>query len=202
MTSINLFYIRKVKNMARKVENQDLSKYTERVVEQKPKEVEKEQATLFPSLEGEFEEEFEVPYEFERYTLRDLNHGDTFEGKPYMSEVHQFSFDQDGVEVTKNRFKLFLVDEDSEEYLDINVNLKTEGDVQKNIHKRSVLYDFIASIQDLNGSQFSSLYNRIKIVNLSEFREYINSMDVMTIKALERTGRISYMSFCVVELKK
>lgn len=163
--------------------------------------------TFFPSLECSYEENiFEnLPANAERMVLSELSPDDEFMGKPLLSEIQTVTFDDDGEEVTKYRCQLIILDDDEEEpeYLIINLNLKANDDIQTNIRKGSVLYDFIASIRELEQPGIMSHYNKINRVNLKEFRDFINDVGVASVKVLGRTlgNGAMYNSFKFTELK-
>ena len=162
----------------------------------------KEEDTIFSSLDMGYEEEDDIPYEYERIRLTELDDQETYTGRPVMTEVQSFTIDDDGEEVTKYRCKLFLIDDEEEEMLEININLKTGNDTQTNIRKGAVLYDFITSIKELESPGFASLFNRINKVDLKEFRDFINDCSEATIKCLERQGgSFTYNSFIFTNIK-
>ena len=161
-----------------------------------------EEDTIFSSLDMGYEEEDDIPYEYERIRLTELDDQETYTGRPVITEVQSFTIDDDGEEVTKYRCKLFLIDDDEEEMLEININLKANGDVQTNIRKGAVLYDFITSIKELESPGFASLFNRINKVDLKEFRDFLNDCSEATIKCLERQGgSFTYNSFIFTNIK-
>lgn len=161
-----------------------------------------EEDTIFSSLDMGYEEEDDIPYEYERIRLTELDDQETYTGRPVMTEVQSFTIDDDGEEVTKYRCKLFLIDDEEEEMLEININLKANNDVQTNIRKGAVLYDFITSIKELESPGFASLFNRINKVDLKEFRDFLNDCSEATIKCLERQGgSFTYNSFIFTKIK-
>lgn len=161
-----------------------------------------EEDTIFSSLDMGYEEEDDIPYEYERIRLTELDDQETYTGRPVITEVQSFTIDDDGEEVTKYRCKLFLIDDEEEEMLEININLKANGDVQTNIRKGAVLYDFITSIKELESPGFASLFNRINKVDLKEFRDFLNDCSEATIKCLERQGgSFTYNSFIFTNIK-
>ena len=178
-----------------------MARQTQKVTEFVREQVEEEE-TIFSSLDMGYEEEDNLPYEYERIRLTDLEDQETYTGRPVMTEVQSFTIDDDGEEVTKYRCKLYLIDDEEEEMLEININLKKYGDVQTNIRKGAVLYDFITSIKDLESPGFASLFNRINKVDLKEFRDFINGCSEATLKCLERQGgNFVYNYFILTKIK-
>ena len=167
---------------------------------------EKEQNTIFTSLELDNDESFDaIPSDYDMLPLSDLSDEDEYKGRPVMTPVTSFTIDQDGDETTKYQCQLFLVDDDAEEYLRININLKKEGDIQENIRRGSVLYDFIGSIRELEAPGIMAQYNTIRKVDLSQFRDFINNQTKASVKVITRefNGGLSfYNSFKFTEVLK
>ena len=157
--------------------------------------------TGLPSVEADFVEETGMDYDWYSYTrinLNELDDGDEYEGRPLLLPVEVVQFDEE--EDPRYRSRLLLIDDEGEEYLQINLNLKQKGDVQTNVHNASSLYALIGGIQNLSNPQWTTMFNRIKKVDLSEWETYINSKESMTVKIVTKTGSFSYNSFRITKL--
>ena len=158
--------------------------------------------TGLPSVEADFVEETGMDYDWYSYTrinLNELDDGDEYEGRPLLLPVEVVQFDEE--EDPRYRARLLLIDDEGEEYLQINLNLKQKGDVQTNVHNASSLYALIGGIQNLNNPQWTTLFNRIKKVDLSEWETYINSKESMTVEIKEKSGsNFTYNSFRITDL--
>ena len=180
-----------------------LEQYTERVVEQPPKE--EKPKTYFPSLEGEMVEENDFNdewYEYLKVTLSNLEDGEKWTGFPVLSEVQTVQWEDNPK--PQHRVTFTLVDEEMEERLEIPITLKADGDIQRNVHQKSKLYAFLSSIKDLEEPGWSSNHNRIGKVDLDEYRSFLDTAKSCTIKAVEVPARKdfpSYMSFRVIKIK-
>ena len=108
--------------------------------------------SIFTSTQLDYEEIVEIPEGYEKAELKDFEDGTLITGRPQMSSVTSYTFDYDGEEKTVNRFKLFIFKDDEQLYVEINVNLKNDGDLHKNIRKGSVLFDFLTSILELENA--------------------------------------------------
>ena len=177
----------------KKTKSEEFLDYIEKV-EDEPK---------LPSVEAEFVEETNAEqdewYSYTRYHLKEFEDGDVYEGKPLLLPVETVVFDEE--EGPKYRSRLLLIDEAFEEYLEININLKENGDVQTNVHNASSLYALIGGIQNLSNPQWTTLYNRIKKVDLSEWETYLNSKESMTVEIVEKSGsNFTYNSFRITQL--
>ena len=157
--------------------------------------------TIFTGTELDFEEIVEIPEGYEKAELRDFEDGTLITGRPEMSSVTSYTFDDDGVEKTVNRFKLFIFKDDEKIYVEINVNLKNDGDLHKNIRKGSVLFDFITSILELENTGSVGRSNILRNVNLAEYREFVNNLGEMTIQVKEKSGSYIYYSFIVRDVQ-
>ena len=155
-----------------------------------------------PSVEADFVEETGADYDWYSYTrinLNELDDGDEYEGRPLLLPVEVVQFDEE--EDPRYRSRLLLIDDEAEEYLQININLKQKGDVQTNVHNASSLYALIGGIQNLSNPQWTQLYNRIKRVDLSEWETYINNKESMNVVIVEKQGsNFSYNSFRITSL--
>ena len=159
--------------------------------------------TGLPSVEADFVEETNGNdgewYSYTRHHLKEFEDGDEYEGKPLLLPVESVVFDEE--EGPRYRSRLLLIDEEFEEYLEININLKENGDVQTNVHNASSLYALIGGIQNLSNPQWTQMFNRIKKVDLSEWEEYINNKESMTVEIVEKEGsKFTYNSFRITQL--
>ena len=157
--------------------------------------------TIFTGTELDFEEIVEIPEGYEKAELRDFEDGTLITGRPEMSSVTSYTFDDDGEEKTVNRFKLFIFKDDEKIYVEINVNLKNDGDLHKNIRKGSVLFDFITSILELENAGSVGKSNILRNVDLKQYREFVNNLEEMTIQVKEKTGSYTYYSFIVRDVQ-
>jgi len=181
--------------MARKSKSEEFMDYIETVSEE-PKD------TGLPSVEADFVEEtgnYGEWYSYTRINLNELDDGDEYLGKPLLLPVETVQFDEE--EEPRYRARLLLIDDEAEEYLQINLNLKQKGSVQTNVHNASSLYALIGGIQNLSNPQWTQMFNRIKKVNLEEWEDYINSKENMNVVIVEKQGsNFSYNSFRITEL--
>jgi len=59
----------------------------------------------------------------------------------------------------------------------------------------------IGGIQNLNNPQWTSMFNRIKKVNLEQWRDYLDTKSNMNVKIVEKTGsNFTYNSFRITSL--
>ena len=158
--------------------------------------------TGLPSVEADFVEESSMNgewYAYQRVRLNEYEDGDEYEGKPILLPVESVKFDEE--EEPRYRARLLLIDDEEEEYLEIKLNVKQKGDIQTNVHNASSLYALIGGIQNLSNPQWTSMFNRIKKVDLSEWETYINSKESMTVEIVEKSGsNFTYNSFRVTNL--
>lgn len=160
------------------------------------------------NVEMDFEEIIEVPDDFLQVRLSDLGDKEMFTGKPQVSgittrEFETDQFDDDGNPVMRkvHQIRMVLVNNEEEQYLDININLKAPTYDLKVIRKGSVLFDFIQSILEIENKGSTTGKNVFRNVNLKQFTDFINnSVRVMTVKNIERHGRYNFNSFYVVKI--
>lgn len=157
--------------------------------------------SIFASTELDYEEIVDIPDGYEKAELKDFEDGALITGRPEMSSVTSFTFDDDGEEKTVNRFKLFIFKDDEKIYVEINVNLKNGGDLHKDIRKGSVLFDFLTSILELENAGTVGKSNIIRNANLAEYREFVNRLEEMTIEVKEKAGTYVYYSFVVRDVQ-
>ncbi|WP_405267564.1 hypothetical protein [Methanobrevibacter sp.] len=157
--------------------------------------------SIFTSTQLDYEEIVEIPEGYEKAELKDFEDGSLITGRPQMSSVTSYTFDYDGEEKTVNRFKLFIFKDDEQLYVEINVNLKNDGDLHKNIRKGSVLFDFLTSILELENAGSVGKSNVVRNVDLAEYREFVNRLSEMTIQVKEKSGTYVYYSFIVRDVQ-
>ena len=157
--------------------------------------------SIFTSTQLDYEEIVEIPEGYEKAELKDFEDGTLITGRPQMSSVTSYTFDYDGEEKTVNRFKLFIFKDDEKLYVEINVNLKNDGDLHKNIRKGSVLFDFLTSILELENAGSVGKSNVVRNVDLAEYREFVNRLSEMTIEVKEKSGTYVYYSFIVRDVQ-
>ena len=157
--------------------------------------------SIFTGTELDYEEIVEIPEGYEKAELKDFEDGTLITGRPEMASVSSFTFDDDGEEKTVNRFKLYIFQDADQLYVEINVNLKNDGDIHKNIRKGSVLFDFFTSILELENAGSVGKSNILRNVDLSEYREFVNRLSEMTIEVKERTGNYVFYSLIVRDVQ-
>ena len=157
--------------------------------------------TIFTGTELDYEEIVEIPDGYEKAELKDFEDGTLITGRPEMASVTSFTFDDDGEEKTVNRFKLYIFQDADQLYVEINVNLKNDGDIHKNVRKGSVLFDFLTSILELENAGSVGKSNILRNVDLSEYREFVNRLTEMTIQVKERSGTYTFYSFIVRDVQ-
>lgn len=157
--------------------------------------------TIFTGTELDYEEIVEIPEGYEKAELKDFEDGTLITGRPEMASVTSFTFDDDGEEKTVNRFKLYIFQDADQLYVEINVNLKNDGDIHKNVRKGSVLFDFLTSILELENAGSVGKSNILRNVDLSEYREFVNRLSGMTIQVKERSGTYTFHSFIVRDVQ-
>lgn len=156
------------------------------------------------NVEMDFEQIIEVPDDCVQIRLSELGDGDTFTGKPQMSNVitatYDDGFDNDGNVKTKevHKIRLVITNEKQGEYLDININLKSPDLEISSIRKGSVLFDFIQSILELENMGCTAGKNIFRNVNLKQFIDFINNLEILGIKAVARKGTFNFNSFYVI----
>ena len=178
----------------KKTKSEEFLEYIEKVTD--------EPTMDLPSVEADFVEETGADYDWYSYTrinLNELEDQDEYEGRPLLLPVEVVQFDEE--EDPRYRARLLLIDDEAEEYLQININLKQKGDVQTNVHNASSLYALIGGIQNLSNPQWTTMFNRIKKVDLSEWEEYINNKETMTVEIVTKSGsNFTYNSFRITDL--
>lgn len=161
---------------------------------------------LFPSLELGYSSQNEIQEEIGNYfkiPLRDLHDKDEVEGKPYLSEINEFSFidEATGEETNKYNVVLYIVHDDDETYYEIPISLKKNDEIQKKVHHLSKLYALITGILEIEQPYSTQSTNLIETVDLREIREFINLTESMRIRVKRiDNGEMHYNSFEVLKL--
>lgn len=167
-----------------------------------------EQKSLF-DLEMDYEEVLEIPDDYLQVRLAELEDKEVFIGKPQISGIltneyeSDNEFDDDGNPKTRivHKLRMVVVNDDEEQYLDVNINLKKADYHVDAIRKGSVLFDFVQSILEIENKGSTKGKNIFRNVNLKQFTDFINNnVQTIAIKNLERTGRFNFNSFYVVKI--
>ncbi len=166
----------------------------------------KEQTSLF-TLDLDYEEVLEIPEDYLQVKLSELEDKEVFTGKPQISGILKSEYD-DGVDENGNektkivyRLRMVLVNDEEEQYLDININLKANSYQVETIRKGSVLFDFVQSILEIENKGRTKGKNVMHNVNLKQFTDFINNnVQTMAVKNLERHGKFNFNSFQVVKI--
>lgn len=155
-------------------------------------------------FEAETVEEEIVEIVPEDYTITEFNSlldEERIEGKPVLTEVMTFTFDDDGEEVERHKAELYILNDDMEEATKININLKRGGDVQENVHCKSQLFALVKGLANLKSPNCMDGYNRIKKVNLEVIRKRLEEMDNIKMEALY-AGELNGNSYNTLRILK
>ena len=160
--------------------------------------------TQLPMVEGDYVEEnkqFDNSwYDYQRINLSELEDAEQWKGRPLLLPIEKVQWDPE--DTPKYRCRLLLIDDELKSYVQINLNLKSDDPVQHNVHIRSMLYALIGGIMELEQPGWTSMYNRIKEVNIHEWRKFINSLESIKIQAKAMSGDgFEYNTFKIVDLK-
>ena len=167
-----------------------------------------EQKSLF-DLEMDYEEVLEIPDDYLQVRLSEMEDKEVFAGKPQISGIitSEFDldneFDEEGNPKTRtvHKLRMVVVNDDEEQYLDININLKKADYHVDAIRKSSVLFDFVQSILEIENKNSTKGKNIFRNVNLKQFTDFINNnVQTIAIKNLERKGNFNFNSFYVVKI--
>ena len=164
-----------------------------------------ENTSMF-DVEMDYEEIIEIPDDYLKVKLGDMSNGEVFVGAPQISGVITSEFD-DGFDANGNiltktvhKIRLVITNEDREQYLDININLKSPDLNVKAVRKGSVLFDFIQSILELENPGRTEGKNVFKNINLQQFIDFIKGLKIIGVKNVERKGSYNFNSFYVVQV--
>ena len=182
-------------NMARKTKSEEFLEF----IEQEEAEVQ----TSLPSVEADYVEETEAQdwYDYLRINLNELEDGDEYWGRPFLTNIETVQFKKK--KKPRHRCRLLIIDDDEQEYLQININLKTPDTIQSNVHNASALYALIAGLQNLQDPEWSTKFNRIRKVNIEDWQNYVNDLESMNVKVVTKDGSsFTYNSFRIIEANK
>ena len=159
------------------------------------------------TLDMDYEEIIEIPDDYLQVRLSEMENKEVFTGKPQISGImtseYDDGFDNNGKPQTRkvHKLRLVLVNEEDEQYLDININLKAPSYEVETIRKGSVLFDFVQSILEIENKGSTTGKNIFRNVNLKQFTDFINNnVNVMAVRNIERTGNFNFNSFYVIRL--
>lgn len=153
------------------------------------------QKDLFSGMElGHIDDPMDDYSDYNPVYLSEMSGETVYIGKPVMLKPFSFDIidDKTSKEVTKNKFRLCLIRPENKEYLEIGINLKKEGDVQKNVRKGSVLFDLLYGLMEHSDPGSMEKFNVFKSVDLSSIRDYVNSLELMKVEIVEVKGRFDF----------
>ena len=159
--------------------------------------------------EFDYEEIIEIPDDFLQVRLGEMENKEIFTGKPQITgsiQTREFEiedeFDVDGNPKTRkvHQLRMVVTNKEEEQYLDININLKSDDLKVTNIRKGSVLFDLISSIHELENRGSMKGKNIIKTANLKQYIDFINGLEIIGIQNVERKGTYHFNSFYVVQV--
>lgn len=138
-------------------------------------------------------------FDMNRLNLSDMEDGDHFTGRPELSGIEE-RIDFNDTEKKQYIIRFNIVNDDAKEYLNINIRLKTNENIQRNVHKQSSLFALVDSLSWIL-DEYWQVYDIIKEVNITNLRNFINSADIITVHIVEREADFgSYNSFRVLEI--
>lgn len=132
-----------------------------------------------------------------RLSLSDFGPGDEFTGKPMLTGIEERL---DFNDPTKKNYLLRFNIVDGDKYLQINLNLKNDDVVQRNVHKVSKLFALVDGISRIYDDSWDD-YDVIKEVNITDLCDFVNSADRVVVGILEVEADFGlYNSFKIEEL--
>ena len=152
-----------------------------------------------PKIEGKYEEEPDMSYiGMDRINLVDLEDMEEYAGRPVLLPIEKrIKFQEDDPDTYRTR--LLLINDEFDEYLQIPINLKSNENIQTNVHNASQLYALVGGIANLVEENWTQTFNRIESVNLEEWRDFLNDKEKMRIMVVEKQSRnFNYNSFRVL----
>lgn len=144
----------------------------------------------------------EIPDDFKVTELKDTYDGDYLQGKPYLSDVIEYEYeDKKTGEKKKSTYcELVLIDSDEKEAYKIRINLKSTDNIQKSVHKSSKLYALVVGLINLKNKGAFKNYNHLKKVNLDNIKNIVSKIDDLTVKVKEVQGKeFPYNTFVIVD---
>lgn len=193
--------------MARKSKT-ETEDYVEVVKDEKELEDEMNDFLSEMGVEATWNEEeddgLDIPTEFNRIELKNMEDEEEFEGKPSLSQikVNTFKDKNTGEEKTTYTISLVLKDEMVEEAYIYPINLKDDEPIQTNIKSASKLYSLIMGLMECKQKGVSRHYNELPRVNLDSVREMIGKYESMTVMCKTIYGQeFNWNNFRILDAK-
>jgi hypothetical protein len=157
---------------------------------------------VFETLKKEqktFDNNKEGTEDYEIYFLNDLEENDTFVGKPNLTNIRENEFEDQNTHEMVKKFSatLYINNDENEETLKANVNLKSLDD-KISVWQGSLCYDLIDSIEELHEPGTSGI-NNVYNMNFSELQEYLNNLKTVTVKIKEHHGKFDYNTLLITK---
>jgi len=119
----------------------------------------------------------------------DMEPGMTFTGQPYLGEPYEYKFTSDytGEEETNRRCQFWIMNHQNQEVLKAQLKLKSLDD-EARFWEGSLGFDLIDSIDRIHNPSEGN--HNIVTISLQELREYLNGLDMVTVKVVEHSSKI------------
>lgn len=170
-------------------------------------ELEKEMADFMAEMgvEADWNEDLDdglgIPQGFQRIELKNMEDEEEFEGKPMLSEIKttKFTDKNTGEETINHTVSLVLIDEMSEEAYIYPIGIKTNEEIQVNVHNASKLYSLVMGLMELKQKGVSQHYNELPKVNLESLRKMISKFESMTVECKTVYGDFTWNNFRITD---
>lgn len=170
-------------------------------------ELEKEMADFMAEMgvEADWNEDLDdglgIPQGFQRIELKNMEDEEEFEGKPILSEIktNKFTDKNTGEETINHTVSLVLIDEMSEEAYIYPIGIKTNEEIQVNVHNASKLYSLVMGLMELKQKGVSQHYNELPKVNLESLRKMISKFESMTVECKTVYGDFTWNNFRITD---
>ena len=143
-----------------------------------------------------------IPADFNRIELKNMEDGEVFEGKPHLSGIRTFTFTdrETGEEKINNTISLVLLDADAEEAYIYPINLKTDDLVQTDIKSASKLYSLVMGLMECKQKGVSQSYNELPKVNLESLGKMIEKYELMEVECKRIYGNFDWNNFRITDV--
>ena len=151
----------------------------------------------------DFDDGLGIPADYSQIGISEMFDEDIYGGKPFLSDIQVRTFeDKDtGEEVENISCTLVVTDDDEAEAYTIPINLKKADDVQTHVHSASKLYALVMGLMELKQKGISKAYNELTKVSISSLQRMIDSIEYFEFEVKTITGKITYNTFRVKEVK-
>ena len=151
----------------------------------------------------ELDDGLEIPQDYNRIELKNMEDEEEFEGKPHLSPIktNKYTNKETGEEQITHSISLVLIDDGACEAYIYPITLKTDNPVQTNVHSASKLYSLVMGLMEQKQKGVSQQFNELPKVNLDSLTKMVSKYESMTVECKKIYGDFNWNNFRITDVE-